>query len=150
MTHKARTPLRSLALCLVLSVIGLALTACGPRYNHHASNSAACAPAYHQACDSRGYQAGYYVIPTYHQYYVPSSVPAPSVPPAPTPLPAPVETYEPTPIIAAIDPPLPPISEWPKPRPFEPYPWQPEESCPEGTIRGYNGESCIQVTVLRK
>jgi len=147
MTHIARTPLRSLTLCLAVSVIGLALTACGPRYNHHASNSAACSPAYHQACNSRGYQAGYYVIPTYHQYYVPQPV---SAPPTQTPLPAPIETYEPAPIIAAIDPPLPAISEWPEPRPFEAYPWQPEESCPEGTIRGYNGESCVQVAVPRK
>ena len=156
---------------ILLSLAGFALTACGPRFNHHASNSAACIPpALAQNCGSAGYyydgsqstyaanqqvnyqtgyQGGYYVIPTYHVI---------TPPPAPAPLPAPasvnIEIFEPASVTYTPDPPAPYISEWQPepawPEPVESYPWLPEKICPEGTIRGYNGDSCVQVAIPRK
>ena len=156
---------------ILLSLAGFALTACGPRFNHHASNSAACIPpALAQNCGSAGYyydgsqstyaanqqvnyqtgyQGGYYVIPTYHVI---------TPPPAPAPLPAPasvnIEIFEPASVTYTPDPPAPYISEWQPepawPAPVESYPWLPEKICPEGTIRGYNGDSCVQVAIPRK
>ena len=160
---------------ILLSFAGFTLAACGPRFNHHASNSAACIPpALAQNCGSAGYyydgsqstyasnqqvnyqtgyQGGYYVIPTYHVITPP---PAPAPLPAPLPAPASVniEIFEPASVTYTPDPPAPYISEWQPepawPEPVESYPWLPEKICPEGTIRGYNGDSCVQVAIPRK
>ena len=172
---------------ILLSFAGLALTACGPRFNHHASNSAACIPpaltqncspaghyyeGYQSGSQSRygisqqsnyqtdyesGYQGGYYVIPTYH-VLTPPPAPAPIAASLPAPLPAPapvnIEIFEPAPVTYTPDPPEPYISEWQPepawPTPVESYPWLPEKICPEGTIRGYNGDNCVQVAIPRK
>jgi len=164
---------------IMLSLAGLALTACGPRFNHHASNSAACIPpALTQNCGpagyyydgsqstyaanqqvnyqsgyQTGYQGGYYVIPTY-QVITPPPAPAPLPAPLPAPEPLKIEIFEPAPVSYTPDPPAPYISEWrPEPEwpaPVEAYPWLPEKVCPEGTIRSYNGESCVQIAIPRK
>lgn len=172
---------------ILLSFAGLALTACGPRFNHHASNSAACIPpALAQNCGSagyyydgsqstyaanqqvnyqtgyqteyqngyqNGYQGGYYVIPTYH-VITPPPAPAPIAAPLPAPTPVNIEIFEPAPVTYTPDPPEPYISEWQPepawPTPVESYPWLPEKICPEGTIRGYNGDNCVQVAIPRK
>jgi len=66
--------------------------------------------------------------------------------PIAAPEPAPI--YEPAPIISEpiiIEPETapPPLSSWVEP-------WEPEPSCPPGTIPGYNGADCVQVDVIRK
>ena len=176
----------------MLGTIGFTLTACGSRFNHQASNSAACDwQNQPQHCANFGAQLGRYAQGQYTQgqalydqnyyqaYYnqaraqqgqfyqqnyqglspAPAAVSYVQSPhsivtyeerllPLPAPAPveiAPVEIFEPEIFETA-----PPISAWPTMEPFEVYPWLPEKICPEGTIRGYNGESCVQVEILRK
>ena len=68
--------------------------------------------------------------------------------PLPAPTPVSVEIFDTAPII--IEPEPAPLSQWAPIETTESYPWLPEKICPEGTIRGYNGDSCVQVEILRK
>lgn len=211
MIFRVKSQLTPLALPLLLGVLGLTLTACGPRYNHIASNSPAChwnlAP---QNCVAAGNQAAYYGAQPnaynqyaqgynqgqynlgqfnqnqfnwinqgqyqqgqyYQQHYGPNQILStnsqfgvnPSISPSISYVQSPhsIISYEPVP--APIEPPAPihitPIdisepviastSAWTQTETADPYPWQPEKVCPEGTIRGYNGDSCLQIAIPRK
>ena len=189
MKHRAKPYQTSLTRPLLLGVIGLALTACGSRLSHKATNSGACDwQAYPQHCAVYSQQAAYYgaqqtqfIQPNYQQqlqqqqfyqqHFVPQfstpqsaisyvqsphsvvtyeerTVPLPASAPAPLPSPVSVEIFDTAPIM--IEPAPPPISQWAPTETFEPYPWQPEKVCPEGTIRSYNGDSCMQIAIPRK
>ena len=78
--------------------------------------------------------------------YEERTVPLPE--PAPLPAPVSIELFDTAPII--IEPEPAPLSQWAPIETTESYPWLPEKICPEGTIRGYNGDSCVQVEILRK
>lgn len=71
--------------------------------------------------------------------YVPTPAPTPTPIHTPTYEPAPIYDYQPEPIVE----PSQPLSSWAAP-------WREESGCPEGTIQGYGGGGCVQVTVLRK
>ena len=152
------------------------MTGCGS-HMHSVKNSGACGVAYAQPCLPNGqavyssrYGDAYHQQTEYHYNYVPAPYVAPTLIPAPqavisyVPEPTPpTPVYEPAPIIEpapiyeaepiyepapVLDTP-PPLNTW-TPQSWVDDPLPDEFGCPEGTIQGYGGSGCVEVTIPRK